>query len=125
VTKSILNQEGWIALFDPRHIQSLFIDSGQDIRASIFFNPINHGSMRLTSAGFYYFKNVLDIESYEFRLTKKITPKVLLQLEKFLQYPYFVANLTKVFVFDEMTAIMLNLHCSNLENYLSDLENHQ
>lgn len=125
MTKSILNQEGWIALFDQRHVQTLFLDSGQDIRASIFHNPVNHRSMRLTEAGFYYFKNVLEVQNFDFRLTKKITPLVLLQLEKYLQYPYFVANLKRLFVFDETTAIMLNLHNSDLETYLTNLETHR
>lgn len=124
MTKSILNQEGWIALFDQRHINSLFLDSGQDVRASIFHNPVNHNSMRLTEAGFYYIRNVLEYASYDFRLDKKITPLVLLQLEKYIQYPYFIQNLTRIHVFDETTAVMLNLNNRNLEQYLSNLEDH-
>lgn len=125
MNKSTLNQEGWIALFDQQHVQTLFLDSGQDIRASIFFNPVNHWSMRLTEAGFYYIKNVLDHIAYDFRLPKKITPLVLIQLEKYIQYPYYIQNLKRIYVFDEMTAVMLNLHNSDLENYLSNLENHR
>jgi len=124
-TKSILDQEGWLSRFDPQHLKSLFLDSGQDVRSSIFHNTVNHHSMRLTSAGFFYFKNVLKVESYEFKLKKKISPRVLLQLEKNIQYPYYINNLTKIHVFDETTAIMLQLHDHNLETYLNNLEAHQ
>ena len=124
MSKSILSQEGWIAQFDQEHIKSLFLDSDQDPRASIFQNPVNHNSMRLTSAGFFYFKNVLHLASHRFKLQKKLTPKTLLQLEKFIQYPYYILNSTNLVVFDETTAIMLQLHDSNLEIYLNNLEEH-
>jgi len=125
VNKFILSQEEWLSRFDPRHINNLFTDHGQDVRSTIFHNPVNHWSMRLTQAGFYYLKNVLEIESYEFKLSKKITPLALVQLEKYIQYPYFIHNLKKIHVFDESTAIMLSLHGNDLETYLSNLENHQ
>lgn len=81
--------------------------------------------MRLTRAGFKYLKQYSDITGYSFDLPDKITPKVLLQLERNLRYPYFIINLTKIMVFDEQTAIMLQLHNNDLETYLSNLEQHQ
>lgn len=99
--------------------------SPQVERSSTFFNPVNHTSMRLTRTGFSLLTKHLKVETYEFNLTKAISPKVLLQLERQLRSPYFIVNLKKVIVFDETTAIMLQLHGSDLETYLNNLEQHQ
>lgn len=81
--------------------------------------------MRLTRAGFKYLKQRLGVIDYSFELPEKITPKVLLQLERYIHYPYFILNLKKIMVFDERTAIMLQLHNNDLETYLDNLEQHQ
>lgn len=81
--------------------------------------------MRLTRAGFKYLKQHLDVAEYQFELAEKISPKVLLQLERQIHYPYFILSLKKIIVFDEQTAIMLQLHGSDLETYLNNLEQHQ
>lgn len=81
--------------------------------------------MRLTKYGLSYFQQHLKLTSYTFDIIEKISPKVLLQLERYIHYPYFILNLKKIMVFDEQTAIMLQLHNSDLETYLDNLEQHQ
>lgn len=131
MSKSTLDQSAWIELFKTKlgdRIPTAFKDSDEwrnNPRQVIFFNPVNHSSMRLTRAGFKYLKQYSDITGYSFDLPDKIRPKVLLQLERHLRYPYFIINLTKIMVFDEQTAIMLQLHNNDLETYLSNLEQHQ
>ena len=132
MNKSILDQDGWIELFKsqpginplgPWDFKDAWVN--QHPRAAVFHNPTNHNSMRLTRAGFVYLKQQLKLQYYEFKLPVKITPKVLLQLERLIHYPYFVHNLTKIMVFDEETAIMLQLHGNDLETYLDNLEQHR
>ena len=123
MNRSIPDQDRWINLIDPAHIK--LIAGAGDARQYIFHNPINPQSLRLTSAGYYYFKNVLEVIIYDFDLRRPLTPKMLLQLEKYMQYPYFVFNKKKVIAFDEATAIMLELHGGDLETYLNNLEQHQ
>jgi len=81
--------------------------------------------MRLTNTGCKYLIKHLKLKSYEFKLAKAITPKILLQLERQLHSVYYIAHVHKVVVFDETTAIMLQLHGSDLETYLDNLEQHQ
>ncbi len=128
MSKSILDQEGWVTLlkkdYKPlpgRHWNPL----EKSARSALFYNPTNHNSMRLTKGGYIYLKQHFSLLCYEFKLKEKITPKVLLQLERQIRYPYYVNSLTKIMVFDEQTAIMLQLHDSDLESYLNNLEQHQ
>ena len=94
-------------------------------RVVVFWNPTNHNSMRLTKLGVIHLKNTLKVQAFDFKLTKPISPKVILQLERQLQHPYFIAQLNKIIVFDEVTAIMLQLHGNDLETYLNNLEKHK
>lgn len=81
--------------------------------------------MRLTKSGFQYLTSKIELTKYEFTLPEKIKPKVLLQLERFIKFPYYVETLTRIYVFDEETAIMLQLHNSDLETYLNNLQKYQ
>lgn len=81
--------------------------------------------MRLTKAGYTYLTGPISLTKYDFKLHEKIKPKVLLQLERYIAYPYYIHTLTRISVFDEETAIMLQLHGSDLETYLNNLEKHQ
>lgn len=47
---------------------------------------------------------------------------MLVQLERQIHNPYYIQNLKTIIVFDEVTAIMLQLHNSDLETYLNNLE---
>jgi hypothetical protein len=125
VTKSTLNQEEWIALLRQQGAELPFDVWGGDARLSIFFNPSNHLSMRLTKPGYKFLSEKLKLSNYKFTLPKSITPKVLLLLERHIHYPYYIAHIKNVVIFDEVTAIMLQLHGNDLETYLTNLEAHQ
>ncbi len=131
MSKSILDQFYWIEQFkeklglDPLDQFNRRDEWIANPRQVVFFNPVNHRSMRLTRAGFKYLRQRLGVTEYSFELPEKITPKVLLQLERYIHYPYFILNLKKIMVFDERTAIMLQLHNNDLETYLDNLEQHQ
>lgn len=131
MSKSILDQSGWVELLKTQLgiESSVWLNHSEEWRRNprhvIFFNPINHRSMRLTKYGLSYLQQHLKLTSYTFDIIEKISPKVLLQLERYIHYPYFILNLKKIMVFDEQTAIMLQLHNSDLETYLDNLERHQ
>lgn len=94
----------------------------QAARSTIFFNPTNHKSLRLTKSGW----NVLgkQVKSYKFELPVAILPKTLIQLERYIEHPYYIHSLKLISIFDEQTAVMLALHANNLQKYLDDLESH-
>jgi hypothetical protein len=124
VNKYSLDQQGWINRL--RSIAPLPFDQwGGDARHAIWFNPTNDHSMRLTKAGYVYLTVNIQLTRYEFKLPEKIKPKVLLQLERYIAFPYYIQSLSRISVFDEETAIMLQLHGSDLETYLNNLEKHQ
>lgn len=128
MTKYSLDQQGWINQL--RSIAPLPFDqwgaiSSNDARQAMWFNPTNEHSMRLTKAGYVYLTGPINLTKYDFKLPEKIKPKVLLQLERYIAYPYYIHTLNRISVFDEETAIMLQLHGSDLETYLNNLEKHQ
>ena len=129
MTKSILDQDGWVEVFKENSAELSYKNWNPFLEKSprtlIFFNPTNHRSMRLTKAGFLLLQKQIKLTYYEFVLVDKIKPKVLLQLERYIQYPYFIHSLTKIMILDETTAIMLQLHGNDLETYLNNLEQHQ
>lgn len=114
MNESFRDQEQWV---------KFLLDNGVVVsRLEIFQNPTNHRSFRLTKFGFSCFVNRLEFTNINILLKEKISPKVLLQLEKYLEYPYFILNLKALILFDEVTAIMLQLNDGDLETYLSNLE---
>jgi len=46
----------------------------------------------------------------------------LLQLERLLQEPYYIRNLTHLIVASETDAVMLQLHAGDLAQYLDNLQ---
>jgi hypothetical protein len=125
VTKSTLDQDGWVALFRQQSPELPFDAWGGDPRISLFYNPSNHLSMRLTKPGVKFLSDTLKLKHYKFALPKSITPKVLLLLERHIHYPYYIAHIKNVVIFDEVTAIMLQLHGNDLETYLTNIEDNQ
>jgi hypothetical protein len=124
VTKYSLDQQGWINKL--RSIAPFPFDLWQgNPRQAMWFNPTNDRSMRLTKAGYTHLTLNIQLTRYEFKLPEKIKPKVLLQLERYIAFPYYIQSLSRISVFDEETAIMLQLHGSDLETYLNNLEKHQ
>ena len=94
-----------------------------NIRASFWYNPSNDYSMRLTDPGFKFLSHTLGVSSYPFKLSKILLSKQLLQLEKCIQFPYYIQHAKKLVVFDENTIIMLQMY-GNLENFLNNTEQH-
>jgi hypothetical protein len=88
----------------------------------LWFNPTNPYSMRLTKSGWNHLCHHLDLIDYKFTLKDKISPKNLLQLERYIRFPYYVQTLRQIHIFDESTALMLTLNSNNLQKYLNDLE---
>lgn len=78
--------------------------------------------MRLTRFGRTCFVDHLQIKNYPFTVNERIRPKILLLLERNIRYPYYIVHHSKILIFDEVTAIMLQLHGSDLETYLNNLE---
>lgn len=89
-----------------------------------WYNPTNPHSLRLTKTGHKWFSSVAKITSYEVKLDgQMILPKQLLQLERLFTAPYYIQTLKKLWVYSESDYIMLQLHGSDLHQYLNNLEN--
>ena len=75
-------------------------------------------------SGYQFLKKELKCKDYMFELDRPLTNKNLLQLERFFPGPYYYWTRTNKFiVFDDQDAVWLELHGSNLANYLDNLEN--
>lgn len=59
---------------------------------------------------------------HEINLDKPITPRHLVQLERVLIDPYYIKDLTHLWVHSETDAIMLTLNAGNLGAYLDSLQ---
>jgi len=80
--------------------------------------------MRLTKRGWHFLQS-REITSYPIELKERMLPIHLLNLERYIQYPYYIHTLTHISVFDEVTAVMLALNSNNLGKYLKDLKENQ
>jgi hypothetical protein len=87
-----------------------------------WFNPTNHRSMRLTRTGYEWTRRHSQWSYHEVKLSHKIGTKHLLQLERLLQEPYYIRNLTHLIVASETDAVMLQLHAGDLAQYLDNLQ---
>jgi hypothetical protein len=100
---------------------STFIDLAK-LRQYFWFNPTNVHSMRLSYTGFQFASVTAKIAHYSHTLGEKILPKTLLQLERSLQYPYYIVDLSHLKVFDEATSTTLILYNNELQTYLNNIE---
>lgn len=93
------------------------------VRAIWWQNPINPGSLRLTRVGFKFFNSKAKLHFHEILLpiNQTVTPKIMLQLERLFDEPYYLLN-RYIHVLSEKEAIMLNLHAGDLASYLDNLE---
>jgi len=83
-------------------------------------NPRRNGGMRLTTEGFYIMSDVLDIEHWT--IAAPVHLKLLLELDKKLQSPYYVNTKKKeVVLFGSRDAMMANLH-GDLKRYIELLD---
>ena len=87
-----------------------------------WFNPTNHNSMRLTKTGYNWTVKHSLWRYHEIKLSHKIGTKHLLQLERLLQEPYYIQDLTHLIVSSDTDAVMLQLHAGNLAQYLDNLQ---
>ena len=90
-----------------------------------WFNGINPSSLRLTKDGAAWFLQQAKFKFHVIDLTVPIKGKHLLQLERLLNDPYYIPSHKKLFVSDEATAIMLQLHAGDLGRYLDNLQANQ
>lgn len=87
----------------------------------IWRNILNPNSLRLTLAAH---QKLLQRKTkfYRFQLDA-ITNLQLLQLDRLLESPYFIRDRKHIELMGERDAIMLQLHGSNLAQYLNNLNN--
>lgn len=117
-----LDQIGWtkkIVEASGRTCGDLFLER---LRKNWWYNPLNTSSMRLSKEGVNYTTNHARIHHYTHDLQHIILPKTLLQLEKILQYPYYIAQIKKIIIFDEATSLTLTLYDNNLQTYLDNVQ---
>ena len=83
-----------------------------------WFNTRNNGGLRLTDYGFKYITIKAGIKDYKIEFPKdfKITPQVLLYLDKYIDSPYYI-NKHYIFVFSERTAFELYLFSGDVSKY--------
>jgi hypothetical protein len=87
-----------------------------------FFNPTKPTSMRLSKIGAIWLAKKTSFVLHQIYLNKPIAPKQLLQLERLLTEPYYIKDLTEIWVHSETDAIMLTLNAGNLSGYLDSLQ---
>ena len=89
-------------------------------RSTWWYNPTNPKSLRLTKTVFNAIRQHNHIKFHKFELPASILPKTLVQLERIFTEPYFILNLTTIYVHSESDAMMLMLHANNLQQYLDN-----
>jgi hypothetical protein len=87
-----------------------------------FYNPTKPSSMRLSRIGAMWLAKKTEFILYAIKLNKPISPKQLIQLERVLTEPYYINNLTELWVHSDTDKIMLTLNSGNLELYLDSLQ---
>tara|TARA_B100000242_G_scaffold255285_1_gene198270 strand:- start:286 stop:666 length:381 start_codon:yes stop_codon:yes gene_type:complete len=76
------------------------------------------GGLRLTSAGFDFLIQKLDLRFYEvpYPKDKPITTQTIIFLDKFINCPYFLSK-SSIFVTDEKKSLELHLFAGDLRKY--------
>ena len=76
------------------------------------------GGLRLTSAGFDFLVEQLDLRFYEvpYPKNKPITTQTIIFLDKFITCPYFLSK-SSIFVTDEKKSLELHLFAGDLRKY--------
>ena len=117
-----IDQTGWTQRFVESSGRNTTAFGIEKLRKSWWFNPLNAHSMRLSREGVNYATTHAKIQYYMHDLDRAILPKTLLQLEKILEYPYFISKLDKIMVFDESTSLTLTLYNNSLQTYLDNVQ---
>lgn len=78
----------------------------------------SEGGLRLTTEGFEFISDNLDLQTYEIPFPKdfKMTTQTVIFLDKFITCPYFLTN-HSIFVTDEKKAMELHLFSGDLRKY--------
>jgi hypothetical protein len=118
---SPIDQPGWTERF-VEHVGITTPDIIKKMRQIWWFNPTNIHSMRLSNSGFKFATTRVNIKHYSHDLETKILPKTLIQLERSIGYPYYIANLSCIKVFDQATSVTLILYNNQLQTYLDNVQ---
>lgn len=97
------------------------VNDHEDFRKSMWVNPTDNNSLRLTLAGLQWVAANLNLVSYKFELPEQLTNANLLQLERLFQGPYYLLHRKRLYVFEEQEALMLTLLSGDLKTYLDNL----
>ena len=119
---SPIDQLGWTQRFIEASGRSSDGLSIELLRKSWWFNPLNPTSMRLSKEGANYATSHAKIHYYSHDLEGVILPKTLLQLEKIIEYPYYIPQIKKIIVFDERTSLTLTMYGNDLQTYLDNVQ---
>ncbi len=92
------------------------------LRYSLWFNPNNESSLRLSLQGHKFLIQELKLKTYKFELSRILVNKHLLMLERHFQGVYYLLGVDKIVVYDEQEASMLTLMNGDLATYLENLE---
>lgn len=92
------------------------------LRQTIWFNPTDDNSLRLSHAGFAFFKS-LGYKGYEFTLESTfLANRHLLILERYYPGVYMLVNAKKIILFDDEYANLIILMGGDFTRYLDNLE---
>jgi len=121
---SPIDQIGWTVRF-AECVAAPTLHQLKILRQSWWFNPTNTHSMRLSDDGFRFATTRAEIKHYSHDLDRIILPKTLVQLERSLLYPYYVAHYKTIKVLDEAMSVTLILYDNNLQTYLDNVQKFQ
>ena len=84
-------------------------------------NVRKDGGLRLTDEGFKFVINHLKLVSWSYKLDRdNIKSQTLLDLDKHIDCPYWISkSKTKLVLFGEETAVLMNLYGGDIHLYLS------
>ena len=112
--------------YTQKQLTQIFALQGNRAHADFKFlwnNFTDNSSLRLSMTGYQYLTRVLEIKSYIFELSKPLSNKNLLQLERFFPGPYYyLSSASKFIVFDQVDAVWLELLQGDLPSYLNTLD---
>lgn len=89
----------------------------------VWHNTLNPDSLRLTPESYSVLTKYENNKNYPFKLEIPMTNLMLLQLDRLMTAPYYIGSRKQIQLFGEADAIMLQLHGSNLAQYLENLAN--
>ena len=92
----------------------------RDRFTELWFNPLNHASLRLTKFGLQMASARAGLTNYVVGLDTKILPRHFLLLERACRSPYYIKKLNELVVFDEQTAVMIELHAGDFTAYFTN-----